>query len=171
MLEQMPAGWTADAWLRARILVGTDKHVDAIPLLRNIATLDAQKSLAICLKKTGAHDEAIELARSLAIDPGAPHSTKHVLEDVLYFAGRVDDALAVSVALYAQSPCSRSAYNAACSSAKLGRVDEAFTWLERAVAEGFANRAHVDGDHDLDSLRADPRFAAIMARFPVFRVV
>ncbi len=54
------------------------------------------------------------------------------------------------------------AYNAACVYAELGRRDEAFACLEAPVAQG---RLHVDwvaNDPDLDPLRGDPRFAALL---------
>ena len=54
-------------------------------------------------------------------------------------------------------------YNAGCYSALQGRSDEAFTSLERAVALGYDDVDHITKDSDLESLRADPRFAALLA--------
>lgn len=53
-------------------------------------------------------------------------------------------------------------YNCACACALLGRKDEAIAWLERAVDAGFKDLKQVRSDTDLDSLRADPRFVAIV---------
>ena len=54
------------------------------------------------------------------------------------------------------------AYNAACVYATLGRRDEAFACLEAPVGQGLLDAAWVANDPDLDPLRADPRFAALL---------
>lgn len=66
-----------------------------------------------------------------------------------------------------------SAYNAACGLALAGgKADQAFAWLEKALAAGFGtdtlpgapqrDRDLIRGDSDLDSIRSDPRFAKIV---------
>jgi hypothetical protein len=57
-----------------------------------------------------------------------------------------------------------SEYNEACRLALEGRRDEAFVWLNRAADDGFVAKAQYEGDADLESLRADPRWAALLAR-------
>jgi serine/threonine protein kinase/Tfp pilus assembly protein PilF len=52
-------------------------------------------------------------------------------------------------------------YNVACLFALAGRKDRAIDCLEFAVHAGFATRAWVEKDPDLDSLRDDPRFQAM----------
>lgn len=54
------------------------------------------------------------------------------------------------------------AYRIARAHARLAETDQAFTWLERAVARGFNQVDQLRADPDLESLRADPRFAAIL---------
>jgi tetratricopeptide (TPR) repeat protein len=49
-------------------------------------------------------------------------------------------------------------YNVACGYAMMGRRDEAFEWLGKAVEAGFEIGGYVQGDHDLDNLRSDSRF-------------
>ena len=53
-------------------------------------------------------------------------------------------------------------YNAACMEALLGHADAALKHLKKAIArdERFLDLAR--GDADLDALRDDPRFAAIV---------
>lgn len=58
----------------------------------------------------------------------------------------------------------RALYNLACATALLGRNDEALAALDAAVDAGFDSRAWIESDADLDGLRADPRFAAILER-------
>ncbi len=56
-----------------------------------------------------------------------------------------------------------SSYNAACAYALQGNKDAAFEWLKRAKNAGFALDDYLDDDDDLDSLRRDPRFKALVA--------
>lgn len=55
-------------------------------------------------------------------------------------------------------------YNMACAYARLKNTDKAFEMLGKAVDEGFANRDAMRTDADLEGLRTDPRFAAILER-------
>lgn len=55
-------------------------------------------------------------------------------------------------------------YNSACTFAVLGETDRAIGLLERAVDLGWGDRAWIENDSDLVSLRDDPRFAALLAR-------
>ena len=57
-----------------------------------------------------------------------------------------------------------STYNAACAAAVTGHPDEAFVWLGRAAAAGWRDADLLETDTDLDSLRDDPRFTAIVQK-------
>ena len=57
-----------------------------------------------------------------------------------------------------------SLYNLGCAYALLGRADEAFERLGRAADAGYADRRQYEGDPDLAALRADPRWAGLLAR-------
>jgi serine/threonine protein kinase/tetratricopeptide (TPR) repeat protein len=48
--------------------------------------------------------------------------------------------------------------------AKLGDKDQAFAWLDKAAAERAPWLSYTRTDPEFDSLRADPRFAALMSR-------
>ena len=54
-------------------------------------------------------------------------------------------------------------YNVACFYALEGEPDSAIGCLERASEAGFAHREWIEHDPDLDSIRDDPRFRALMA--------
>ena len=62
-----------------------------------------------------------------------------------------------------QEGAGRSAHNPACASALPGKVDEAFGALERAFAykADVVSGEHLASDPDLESLRADPRWAPL----------
>ncbi|MEO8193293.1 MAG: protein kinase [Gemmatimonadales bacterium] len=53
-------------------------------------------------------------------------------------------------------------YNVACTYASLGRTDQAISCLERAVDKGFGHREWIDNDPDLNSIRDNPRYQAIV---------
>jgi tetratricopeptide (TPR) repeat protein len=55
-------------------------------------------------------------------------------------------------------------YNVACLYAVDEQVDRAITCLEEAIEQGFWRRDWIERDPDLDSLRDDPRFQAIMRK-------
>jgi len=55
-------------------------------------------------------------------------------------------------------------YNVACVHAFLGQPDEAFACLEKSVRNGFGHREWLENDSDLDPLRADPRFQALLSK-------
>jgi adenylate cyclase len=55
-------------------------------------------------------------------------------------------------------------YNAACFYALQGDIDRSLELLARAVELGWGNRDWLETDSDLDSLRADPRFIALLKK-------
>jgi len=56
-------------------------------------------------------------------------------------------------------------YNLACCAARSGDPDAAFHWLDRAEKAGFEIGEHAGTDSDLDALRDDPRFNALLERW------
>ena len=55
-------------------------------------------------------------------------------------------------------------YNVACVYSIEGMREEAIKCLERAIDKGYGHREWVEHDSDLNSLRADPRFKALVER-------
>ena len=55
-------------------------------------------------------------------------------------------------------------YNVASIYALGGRTQEALDCLDKAVRNGFGHREWLENDSDLDSLRQDPRFEALLKR-------
>jgi hypothetical protein len=55
-------------------------------------------------------------------------------------------------------------YNSACAEAARGRQDEAFADLGRAIKNGLISPGEISADPELESLRGDPRFDAVIAK-------
>jgi serine/threonine protein kinase/Flp pilus assembly protein TadD len=53
-------------------------------------------------------------------------------------------------------------YNVACTFSVLGKTEEALEALEHAVEKGWGDRAWIEHDSDLDSIRESPRYKALM---------
>jgi tetratricopeptide (TPR) repeat protein len=56
-------------------------------------------------------------------------------------------------------------YNLACSYALLKRADQALKTLRRAIELGYHDFRYMREDHDLDSIRHDPRFRQLMREY------
>ena len=77
--------------------------------------------------------------------------------------GRVQDGLQVDKQLVAVRPNDPTAhYNLACRYALLKQHDQALGSLRKAVELGYRDFRFMEQDHDLDSLRKDPRFRALV---------
>ena len=57
-----------------------------------------------------------------------------------------------------------TAYHIACAYAIMSRHDQAISWLESAANGGFPCYVLFERDHNLDNLRQDPRFQALLAK-------
>jgi serine/threonine protein kinase/Flp pilus assembly protein TadD len=55
-------------------------------------------------------------------------------------------------------------YNVACVYALGEMIDEAVECLDKAIQNGFGHREWIENDSDLNSLRQDPRFQALLKR-------
>jgi hypothetical protein len=84
----------------------------------------------------------------------------------LTLKGRLQDGLAVDEKLVAVCPTDPTAhYNLACRYALLKQRDKAIVTLRRAVELGYRDFAFMQEDHDLDSIRKDPRFRKLVKEF------
>ncbi len=108
---------------------------------------------------------AIDAWRRLTEQDAQDAAAWYGLARALHFAGRFDEAVA-PYRRAAATPgfAARAGYNLACGLAVAGRRDEALAELGRAVDAGFRAAGLAAADRDLDSLRGDPRFAALLGR-------
>jgi tetratricopeptide (TPR) repeat protein len=55
-------------------------------------------------------------------------------------------------------------YNLACSYALIGQADKALATLQLAIDYGYHDFAYLQRDPDLEGIRRDPRFLALLGR-------
>jgi tetratricopeptide (TPR) repeat protein len=87
----------------------------------------------------------------------------------LHETGKYQGALAAYRRSLALTRSPTIVYNVAAAHARLGERDSAFAWLDSSLAAGFAQPATLDGDHDFDDVRADPRYALVIAKMRAAR--
>lgn len=80
--------------------------------------------------------------------------------------GRVEEGLTLAQRALTIEPNDAGVlYNVACLYSVAGRVPEAIGYLEQALDAGFSQKEWIENDSDLDRLRKEPRFQALMRRF------
>jgi tetratricopeptide (TPR) repeat protein len=89
-----------------------------------------------------------------------------VMGNNLTLKGRFAQGLQIDKRLVQLRPNDALAhYNLACSYALLKRPDQALKSLRRAIELGYRDFRYMREDHDLDSIRYDPRFRQLMREF------
>jgi adenylate cyclase len=174
-LRLNPASYEANHFY-ARHCIGNGMPQKAVPLFEAAARLEPEDFQAPCLLVTalddlGRHDEARAAARRAqdAIDASlrrGPNPRAEQLGAVL--AVRLGEpARARELAersLVSGRGSFSSLYNAACTYALLGDRERALALLDEAVTHGRGNLGWIEHDSDLNGLRGDPRFEAIVDR-------
>lgn len=85
----------------------------------------------------------------------------------LYTArGMFEKGLAVDLKLRSLRPLDEYVhYNLACDYSLLKDRDRSFQSLEKAIVLGYTEFHHMENDRDLDFIRDDTRFGALMAKY------
>jgi TolB-like protein/Flp pilus assembly protein TadD len=134
------------------------QYEEAVAQGRKALELDPQLGFAhriigLSCEQLGRHDEAIAaLQQALMTNPGVP----------LYVA-HLGHAYAVAGEAYARRQYV-SAYYFAIVQVGLGRVNEAFAWLEKAYEERAGFMPYLKVEPLFDPLRGDARFADLLRR-------
>ncbi|MCA1832194.1 MAG: metalloprotease [Actinomycetota bacterium] len=133
-------------------------------MLEGDAGIPPNAQLAVLFEREGRLDDLT--GRLLEAQGGEGPKALLVLSSYLHRAAAYEVSVRVDEKLYADGRIDRgiSAYNAACGLARLGRTDDALSWLERAEDTGFADAATLDADEDLASLRHHERFSNVRSR-------
>lgn len=141
-------------------------------------TIESMNNLAITLAKEGKLNDSEELLREAletATRTLGPHANESLLSmenlaTTLAYEKRTDESLAMFGKLMENSSKAEGSaridanYAYAGGLAILGRRDEALQHLEEAVKLGFQNATLLRTDDELQSLRNDPRFQALLAQ-------
>lgn len=89
-----------------------------------------------------------------------------VLGSLLSLKGRFSEGLKIDKRLVRLRPEDALAhYNLACSYALLKRADQSLKTLRRAVELGYRDFRYMREDHDLDTIKQDPRFRQLLREF------
>lgn len=118
-------------------------------------------------KSTVGRGERVEMGFLEALRNRCPHHRLilEALGELYTRAGRFSDGLMVDLELTRVCPGEALVwYNLGCSYALLGRKDDAFRALSRAVELGYADSRWMNRDTDLESIRMDPRFKVLLKK-------
>lgn len=89
-----------------------------------------------------------------------------IMGNLLTLKGRFTEGLQIDRRLVQLRPNDPLAhYNLACSYALLRRPDQSLKTLRRAVELGYRDFRYMLEDHDLDSIRHDPRFRQLLREY------
>lgn len=111
------------------------------------------------------HDPAFEIAFYEGVHRRCPNYVEVVelLGGLYTKTGRIADGLRMDRKLVRLQPENATAhYNLACSLALCRRRLDALASLRQAVALGYKDYDWMEQDPDLESLKADPQFQAIL---------
>lgn len=162
-------------WTLGRIQYSTGKMEDALELFQRVIDIQpnfyvAYNDLKQALLKLGRSEEAEAASeRALALMPNYLLRNPDDSRARMFYAitlcdvGRRDQAIREGTAAIDSSPGdSVMLYNGACLYARLGDSKRAIDTLKQAVAAGVANYGWMKQDPDLDTLRQDPEFIALL---------
>ena len=163
------------AYWYARTRLAMGEYEEAVKLFERSSAIrpedyQAPGFLAQVLTNLGRHEEAEVIYRRqvrlvdehLELNPDDPRAC--ILGSGAHAALRNED-LSVQFAqraIAADPDDPMLLYNVACTYAQLGRPDEALAALEQAVDRGYGDKAWMEHDSDLESIRSTPRYKAVL---------
>ena len=109
--------------------------------------------------------QALTLARRLADAGPDGLAAAGSVQTHLHYGERYAEAAAVGEIVYAGGGPGRAqvAFDVACSWSRAGEADRGLEWVQRAIDGGFAAPRLVDGEPDLDAVRAHHGWPAVRA--------
>jgi eukaryotic-like serine/threonine-protein kinase len=152
------------------LLYASGQHEQAIKHLNETAAMDAKFPLShlvlgLAFGRKGRFEESVaEFKQALRI-AGTRHLWSSYLGQVYALAGKTQEAVEI---LHELHTASKHGYVPpvafAIVYAGLGKIDDAFHWLDRSVGERDGLLIYLKVGSAFDNLRADPRFAGILTR-------
>jgi len=127
---------------------------------------------ADALVKLGRRDEALEAARQglkvadahLELNPDDARAWYLSAQGLMRLCQRDQALERARRALAIDSEDVAVLYNVACVYALAGSSEEALHHLDKAIQNGFGFREWLENDSDLDSIRGEPRFQALLRK-------
>ncbi|MGE3620277.1 MAG: site-2 protease family protein [Acidimicrobiia bacterium] len=155
---------SSDPWLQAALALDGGPGVDLYARAWE-AHPDGPPSLA-ATEVLGRSGHAVSVAHRLLARGGTGNGAAATLQTHLHYAECFGPAAEVGEAVFAAGPTSpaQTAFEVACSWARAGDVERALLWLGRAADAGFRAERVVDGEPDLRTVRADPRWVDLRPR-------
>lgn len=124
-----------------------------------------QLQLAAIASREGDHERAMAVHRALIAADRKDAEAWYQLGRSLLELRRLDEAIAAfTAAAEGESERGVALFNLACAYALSGQRDPAIDAAARAIEAGFKTRYYYEHDEDLDAVRADPRFQALLAK-------
>jgi superkiller protein 3 len=106
------------------------------------------------------------LRRSLELDPQYAYSYYDLGNLFLKLKDKRKEARRLLERAIELAPDMEQAYYClACYYALTGKKTKALEYLGKALEKGFRDRDWIEADHDVDSLKGDPRFGKLMGRY------
>ncbi|HEU5179196.1 MAG TPA: protein kinase [Candidatus Polarisedimenticolia bacterium] len=155
--------WARGKWDQATHLFGKAMEVRPEDYQAPALMSNALRQLGRSEEATAMEKKGLEIIRArLETDPDDTRAL-YLGANVLVKTGAVDEGLEWIRRAIAVDPSDPATlYNAACVFSKAGKKQEAIGSLEKAVAVGFAHKAWIENDSDLDSIRGDPRYQTLL---------
>ncbi len=164
-LDLLPAGQLPDALLDGAIQLETGHPKEAVSLLTEALVGRSDDFVATRLARAVVQSgEVAPLVALLGREADVRDVTARPFQIVaseLSHASRHEEARAIGEALFGRFRKGADAFNVACALSRLGRPEEALTWLEKSLDAGLPDKSVLDTDQDLATLRALPGFDAI----------
>jgi serine/threonine protein kinase/tetratricopeptide (TPR) repeat protein len=164
-------------YLYARACVQEGNLAEAVRHFEDAARVRPEDYQALLLMQAplnglGRHDEAIEVLgrglsraeKHLELNPDDPRAL-YLAASALIQMGQPERGLEWANRALAMDPeDSLVLYNVACADALGGHHEEAIRCLDKAIQNGFGHREWLEHDSDLDPLRQDLRFQALLKK-------
>jgi Zn-dependent protease len=152
--------------LHARLLVAEGRVDEGVSGLKDAFEQQESEFPALVLSSVYMQrDQPEHVVEMLRSERGTKLSDQtHVtLGAQLFYAQHFEQGVEAMSLAFERFGTGVHAYNAACCHARLGRVGEGLSWLEKAVGAGFDDVRQLDEDDDISALRDDPRFSNLRA--------
>lgn len=152
--QYMEYKWAPESFNSSKYAL-LNPRLDARGRARQMAEIDLE---------TGHADGAIATYRSLVAQDANDTAAWMGLARALHSAKRYEEAIpAFERAAQSSEQRGPAWFNIACAYALLGRREQAIDAAVRAVEAGFRTRHFFEHDDDLNAVREDPRFQALLA--------